>query len=312
MKKLKVTNLFPKEEKETWDIFAGKIESKIFRVPKLGKLINLVFATFILIFSVIPVFWVVIAAFDASNTLINQSLFPRIPSFENFALLLSNSEVPFLHWMYNSLIISLTTTCIVAILSAFSAYSFSRFRYRGKRSFSILLLVFQLFPNILAIVGLYLLLDSIGAIIPFLGLDTYGGLIMIYSSGATGFNMWIMKGYFDTIPIELDEAAKIDGASNIQIFLRIFLPLARPVIVTVAMLTFIATYGDFFLPRVLLTTPENFTLAIGLSKLVVGQYTTAWGIFAAGALLSCIPVLAIFSMFQKQITSGATLGAVKF
>ena len=314
MKIQKISSLLSSEREieSTWDIFSGRTSHGLKRLPSIRLIVKLVFANTILAFAVIPVLWVLSAAFDTSNSINNATLLPRNLSMKNFQLLLSNPDAPFLKWVTNSIVISVSTTIIVCTLSAFSAYSFSRFRYRGQRFFSTTILIFQLFPNILAIVALYLILSSIGEIIPFFGLNSLGGLILIYSSAGLGFNMWIMKGYFDTIPMELDEAARIDGASNIQIFFQIFLPLAKPVIYTVGMLTFIGTYGDFFLPRVMLNNSDNFTLAIGLTKLVVGQYTTQWGIFAAGALLGCIPVVIIFGLLQKNIVSGATLGAVKF
>jgi len=263
-------------------------------------------------FAVFPVVWITSAAFSASNTLINQRLIPAQFSVRNFHKLLSSPEHPFALWMWNSVKISGLTTLIVVSLTALAAYSFSRFDYRGRRAVLISLLVSQLFPNLLAIVALFLLLNQVGELVPFLGLDSSGGLILIYSSGALGFNMWLMKGYFDAIPKELDESARLDGANDVQVLWYIILPLVRPILVIVGLLTFIGTYSDFLLPRIMLSKPHNFTLALGLSNLISGAYTTEWGTFAAGALIGALPILILFLFLQRQLVGGLSAGATKF
>jgi ABC-type maltose transport system permease subunit len=278
----------------------------------LGALASLPPAILLAVFAIFPVAWIVSAAFSASNTLINKQLIPKQFSFVNFRRLLTDDDHPFALWMWNSIKISSITTIIVVALTALAAYSFSRFDYRGRRGVLVGLLVSQLFPNLLAIVALFLLLNQIGDLVPMFGLDSSGGLILIYSSGALGFNMWLMKGYFDAIPKELDESAQLDGASDLQVLWYIILPLVRPILVIVGLLTFIGTYSDFLLPRVMLNKPDHFTLALGLSNLISGAYTTAWGIFAAGALIGAIPILVLFLFLQRQLVSGLSVGAIKF
>lgn len=278
----------------------------------IGGLTSLPAALAIAFFAIFPVAWIVSAAFSASNTLINQKLIPAQFSFVNFKRLLTDDDHPFGLWMWNSIKISGITTIIVITFTALAAYSFSRFDYRGRRGVLIGLLVSQLFPNLLAIVALFLLLNQIGDLVPLFGLDSSGGLILIYSSGALGFNMWLMKGYFDAIPKELDESAQLDGATDLQVLWYIILPLVRPILVIVGLLTFIGTYSDFLLPRVMLNKPDHFTLALGLSNLISGAYTTAWGTFAAGALIGAVPILVLFLFLQRQLVGGLSVGAIKF
>ena len=134
---------------------------------------------------------------------------------------------------------------------------------------------------------------------------------MIYSGGALGFNTWLMKGYFDTIPRELDESAMVDGATPTQTFLRIILPLIRPILIVIAILTFIGTYSDFLIARVMLKSSETYTFAVGLSLFIDGQYGTQWGIFAAAVLIGALPIVILFLLVQGQISGGLTSGAVK-
>lgn len=282
---------------------------------KTGRLVGVLAslpAILLSLFALFPVLWIVSAAFSASNTLINHELVPKQFSFVNFKRLLTDDSHPFGLWMWNSIKISSLTTIIVVTLTALAAYSFSRFDYRGRRAVLVALLVSQLFPNLLAIVALFLLLNQIGGLVPMFGLDSAGGLILIYSSGALGFNMWLMKGYFDAIPKELDESARLDGATDMQVLWYIILPLVRPILVIVGLLTFIGTYSDFLLPRVMLNKPDHFTLALGLSNLISGAYTTAWGTFAAGALIGAIPILVLFLFLQRQLVGGLSVGAIKF
>jgi len=160
-------------------------------------------------------------------------------------------------------------------------------------------------------VALFLIMQQIGKYIPGMGLDSHGGLILVYLGGVLGGNVWLMKGFFDSIPRDLDESAMIDGASHWQVFWYVILPLARPILVVIGILTFIGTYGDVILARVLLKSAEQYTLAIGLWNFIEGWYTVKWGLFSAGALMGAIPILAIFYLVQDLIVSGLTRGAVR-
>lgn len=217
------------------------------------------------IYALYPIAWVLSAALDPANSLVNQNLIPQRATLDNFTRLINNPRHPFVLWLWNSVKVSGISALIIVALTALAAYAFSRLRYRGRRIGLLAILLVQLFPNTLALVALFLLLKQIGEFLPGLGLNTHGGLILIYSGGALGFNTWLMKGYFDTIPRELDEAALIDGATHFQVFYTILLPLVRPILAVIGILSFIGTYSDFLLARVMLKSSENYTLAVGMT-----------------------------------------------
>jgi ABC-type maltose transport system permease subunit len=163
----------------------------------------------------------------------------------------------------------------------------------------------------LAAVSIYLLVLSIGRLIPALGLNTHAGLIMVYLGGAMGVNAWLMKGYLDTIPTSLEESAMIDGASPFQAFYMIILPLARPILAVVFMLQFIGTYSELILASVLISSTEKYTLAVGLQLFIQDQYASRWGVFAAASVLGALPIVLLFLFLQKHLVTGLTSGAVK-
>ncbi|PZR96612.1 MAG: maltose ABC transporter permease [Candidatus Chloroheliales bacterium] len=275
--------------------------------------IKLLVALLAAVFSLYPLLWIVSAALSPSNSLVNQTLVPPGATLDNFVRLWTDPQHPFLLWLWNSILVSAITAIIVVSLCALGAYAFSRFRWRGRRTGLLAILLVQLFPNILAITSLFLLLQQIGKIpgLGWLGLNTHGGLILIYSAGALGFNTWLMKGFFDSIPRELDESAKIDGASQFQAFRYVILPLARPILATMAILSIIGTYADFLVARVMLRSSDEYTLAVGLTLFIRGQYEREWGVFAAAALVGALPVVLIFLVLQRQLIGGLARGAVK-
>jgi ABC-type maltose transport system permease subunit len=150
-----------------------------------------------------------------------------------------------------------------------------------------------------------------GVLIPALGLNTHAGLIMVYLGGSMGINIWLMKGYLDTIPRAIDESGMVDGATHFQIFWSLLLPLLRPILVVIGILSFIGTYGDFLLARILLTDTDKYTVMVGLQLFTAGQFDQKWGVFAAGALLGALPIMIIYLSLQDQIAGGLTTGAVK-
>lgn len=295
----------------------AKINFRGFRSARQSERFNLFLKLLIAIlaalFALYPVAWIFSAALSPSNSLVNSRLIPVGASAANFVRLWSDPRHPFLLWMWNSIKVSSLTSLITVSLCALAAYSFSRFRYRGRRSGLLAILLVQLFPNTLAIVALFLLLQQIGKVPGFawLGLNTLGGIILIYSGGALGFNTWLMKGFFDSIPKELDESALIDGASWMQAFVHVILPLVRPILAVIGILTFIGTYSDFLVARVMLKSAENYTLAVGMSLFIRGQYTREWGVFAAAALVGALPIVLIFLLLQRQLIGGLATGAVK-
>ena len=176
-------------------------------------------------------------------------------------------------------------------LGALAAYAFSRFRFRGRRLGMLFLLLIQMFPQPLAVTAIYLIVLRTGEVFSAIGLNTLLGLILVYLGGALGVNTWLLKGFFDTIPSELDESARVDGATPAQVFWGVVLPLAAPVLLVVGLFSFVATINEFLIASVLLATPEKFTLPLGLRQFIDQQYSEHWGPFAAGVLLAAIPVV---------------------
>jgi len=262
-----------------------------------------------LAFALYPVIWVVSAAFNPSGSLSGQQLVPDRPSTENFTNLIT--DFPFLTWFWNTMWISGSASLLTVLLCALSAYPFSRMRFRGRRPGLFGLLMVQMFPQLLAITALFVLVVSLGQVNPAFGLDSRFTLLLIYLGGALGLNTWLIKGFFDTIPKELDESARVDGASHVQIFFRIILPLAAPILAVIGLLAFITTLNDYFIASVILRSEENFTLAVGLQRFIQDQYGQRWGQFAAGALMGGLPVVLLFTFLQRYLVAGLTTGAVK-
>jgi arabinogalactan oligomer/maltooligosaccharide transport system permease protein len=184
-------------------------------------------------------------------------------------------------------------------------------RFRGRRVGLLSLLLVQMFPQLLGVVAIYLLLYSIGEVFPILGLGSQLALIMVYLGGALGVNTYLMYGFFNTVPISIDEAAKIDGASHSQIFFGIILRLVTPVLAVIGLLSFVATMGEFVIASVVLQSPKSQTLAVGLYQFVTNETSKNWTLFAAGAVLAAIPVVALFLFLEKYIVGGLISGAVK-
>lgn len=277
---------------------------------RIGVIVKLLVVLLGVIFALFPVMYVLSASLNPSNTLVGLGLIPRDITFDNFARLFNSPLHPWPRWILNSVIVAGTTATIVTSLTALAAYAFSRLRFRFRRQGLIALVIVQLFPNMLAFVALFLLLDALKEVVPLIGLNSLGGLILIYSGGALGFNTWLMKGYFDTLPVDLDESAMVDGATHVQAFWYIILPLVRPILAVIGILTFISAYADFLLARVMLSSTENYTLAVGMT-LFVREYQLEWGTFAAAALVGALPVLLLFLIFQRQLIGGLAQGGVK-
>jgi len=192
-----------------------------------------------------------------------------------------------------------------------TAFSFSRFRFRGRRHLLLGILIVQVFPSLLAMVALFSLLQQIGQYIPLIGLNQLGGLIFLYLGGAIGINVWLMKGFFDSVPREIDEAGMVEGATHWQIFWKLLFPLVRPILIVIMILTFFGTFGDWLLPRLMIQDSDKYTLMLGLQQFIVNDYGNNWGVFAAGAVLGAIPQVAVFIILQDYIVGGLTAGAVK-
>lgn len=276
-----------------------------------GIAIRMIILVLACAFALYPILIVIGASFDPRNTLVGARIIPLNPTLDNYEQLFTGSQTPIVRWLLNSIFVSTVSTVIVLSLTTLAAYSLSRFRYRGRQTTLLATLVIQVFPTVAALVAFYLLLDQVGDIIPFLGLNSLGGLILLYCGGALGTNAFLMKGYFDTIPRELDESAKVDGASEWTTFYRIILPLIRPILAVIGILTFIGTFNDYLLPRVFLRDNQVYTLAVGLSTFIGNNFALNWGIFAAGALIGAVPIAITVVLLQTQFIGGLSSGAVK-
>lgn len=269
-------------------------------------------AVAVLVFALIPILYVVSAAFNPNGTLSTTSLLPSSLGLDSFERLFSEPNVPFWRWFGNSLTIAVPAAFISLLVSSLAAYAFSRFRFAGRRPMLLFLLLIQMFPAFLAVVALYLIFGSIGDFYPVAGLNSKLGLMLVYMGGALGVSTWLMKGFFDTIPKELDEAATIDGAGHAQIFFGMILPLAAPIIAISGILAFVGTINDFILASLFLTDREEMTLAVGLKTLVADNSPASYfGLFAAGTLITSVLTVTVFMSLQRYIVSGLTGGAVK-
>jgi len=269
-------------------------------------------AVLALVWALFPIVFLVSAALNPAGSLDTSELLPKAFSLSNFEALFNDSARPYGTWYRNSMIIALVGSSGAVFIGACAAYSFSRMRFQGRRPGLLALLLLQMFPALLTFVALYITFAKVGDVLPFIGLDTVWGLILVYLGGAMGANVWLLKGYFDTVPRELDEAAKVDGASHARIFFTIILRLVMPILVTVFMLSFIGLYGEFLLASIFLRDVDSQTLAVGLYSMTKGnERSRLFGQFAAGALLASLPVVLMYLGFQKQLVGGLTQGSVK-
>ncbi|MGA8978068.1 MAG: sugar ABC transporter permease [Pedococcus sp.] len=265
-----------------------------------------------LVWSLFPILFIVSAAFNPSGTLNTASLMPSGFSMINFDTLFSDPARPYASWYANSMIIAVVGSFGSVFIGACAAYAFSRMRFRGRRPGLLALLLLQMFPALLTFVALYITFAQVGDIFPFIGLNSVWALILIYLGGAMGANVWLLKGYFDTVPRELDEAAKVDGASHARIFFTMTLRLVTPILVTVFMLSFVGLFSEFLLASIFLRDVDSQTLGVGLYSMTRGnERNRLFGQFAAGALLASIPVVLLYLSFQRQLVGGLTQGSVK-
>ncbi|MGX1934331.1 sugar ABC transporter permease [Microbacterium resistens] len=264
-----------------------------------------------LVFSAFPLLYVLSASLNPGGTLLTAN--GLFTSFDPgaYVRLFQDPQRPYGAWFLNSMVIGLTTAVGTVILGALAAYSFSRMRFRGRRAGLLTLLLVQMFPQLLAFVAIFLLMSTISDIFPAIGLNTQIGLIMVYLGGALGVNTYLMYGFFNTVPAEIDEAAKIDGAGHARIFFTIILRLVAPILAVVGLLAFIGTMNDFVLASVILVDPDKQTLAVGLYHFVSEETSKNWSVFSAGAVLASILPMVLFLALQRYIVGGLTAGSVK-
>lgn len=277
---------------------------------KGSKFIRLLTSHSILIFMAViiiyPLLWTVGASFNPGNSLVSNSIIPENPTLDHYReLFAGNESLQYVHWYINSLKISIFTMIGSVISVSFTAYAFSRFRFKGRKNALTLFLLLQMIPQFSALIALFVLAQMLGM------MNSHWLLILLYIGGTIPMNTYLMKGYMDSIPMDLDESAKIDGASNTRIFLQIIMPLSRPMLAVVAMNGFTGPLGDFVMSSTILRTPESYTLPIGLYNLVNEVMGASYTTFAAGAILISIPIAIAFLVLQKHFVSGLTAGGTK-
>jgi len=255
--------------------------------------------------SIYPITRILSVALRPGNRLLSADLaiIPIGATLESFRIVFF--EKPFLSWIWNSLTITVATAIIGVILAATSAYAFSRYKFPGRSVGLIFLLTTQMIPAVMLLVPIYILAIKLGLV------GTYRGLVVAYAVTAIPFSIWILKGYYDTIPIDLEEAARIDGCSELQAFMKILLPLSTPALAIVFLFNFTTAWNDYLLARIMLGSKEDLlTWPLGLQRLQ-GQFVTQWGQFSAASILVAIPVMILFLYTSKYLISGLTLGSVK-
>ncbi|MCD6101564.1 MAG: sugar ABC transporter permease [Candidatus Cloacimonetes bacterium] len=271
--------------------------------PLQLALIYAIILIFVVI-SVYPILRVLTISLRPGDNLLNESLriIPKDATFDNYVKLFT--EQPFLIWIRNSLFVTLIVTVIGVVFASTAGYAFSRFNFPGRKIGLLSLLITQMFPATMLLLPLFIMLSKLHLI------NTFFGLIIMYSATALPFCIWLMKGYYDTIPFSLEESASIDGASKILVFWRIVLPLASPALVISALFSFMAAWNEYIVAAQVLWYENMFTIPLGL-KSFQGNMTTEWGMYAAAALIISIPVIILFVTLSKWLVSGLTLGSVK-
>jgi arabinogalactan oligomer/maltooligosaccharide transport system permease protein len=257
-------------------------------------------------FAIYPILWVVTLAFSAGglSSTTGAIPLPRDPSLENFRIVTGGGSGLFFAQLGNSLVVSLATAIVAVAIATPAAYALARFEFVGKKAGMGTLLATQMFPTVASAVPLYLLLEALHL------LDSRAGLVLVYATTSVPFAIFQLRGSFETIPVELEEAAMVDGATRAQAFLKVVLPAARPAIAVTALFAFMSAWNEFILAATLLSRETAFTLPVVLQRFV-GEHDAAWGPFAAGAMLVSIPVMALFYLAQRQLVGGLTAGGVK-
>jgi len=263
-----------------------------------------VFFVLLCFITLIPILYAFLLSVSSDSSAFgNGFLFPQSPTLKNYKAILV--EEPFLIWLKNSVVLSLGTMILAMGTSVTASYAFSRFRFRGRNEMLKLLLILNAFPQILSMFAIFRLFKNMNL------LNNYIGLILIYAGSMCIFSIWNMKGYFDTIPIEIEESARIDGGSSGQIIWKIVLPLARPSIIVTAVMVLIFVWNEYLFATTFLMKEENYNLAGGLYQLQANDYSRSWSLFSAAAILVSVPILILFFSIQKYMVSGLTTGGVK-
>ena len=249
-----------------------------------------------------PVVWIVMSSFSAGDSFFLSSLFPEKFSVEHYVTLFR--ETDFTVWVWNSLKFCVIVATIQLVITSLAAYAFARLRFIGRKYGLMSLLVLQVFPNSMAVAGYYILIYRFGLV------DSSLALIFVLAGGSA-YNIWLLKSYIDGLPVELDEAAMVDGANQFQVFYKIIIPLAMPQLAVIFLFSFIATYSEYVITSIFLQTPGKMTLALGLQSFISDQFAAHWTLFSAAAVISSLPIMIVFMCLQRFIQSGLVAGVVK-
>jgi multiple sugar transport system permease protein len=271
-------------------------------IGNLGRYLGLILFSLVLVF---PLLWMISTSFKPGNEIFTKipRWIPKQPTIENYRFMLLHTTYPV--YYLNTLKVSIITTVFALVISVFAGYSLSRFRFRGRGFLGVLIIAVQMFPYVLLVIPMFIVMRSLGLI------DTHLSLIIAYSTFALPFSTWMLKGYFDTISVSLEEAAIIDGCRRSQILFRIILPLSAPGLVAVAMFTFILGWREYIYALAFTRSEKLRLLTVGLA-LMQGQHgRISWGQIMSGAVLACIPAILVFTILQKYMVQGFTRGAVK-
>ncbi|MBQ4566332.1 MAG: ABC transporter permease subunit [Oscillospiraceae bacterium] len=255
--------------------------------------------------TLIPILYALSVSFSGQNSLLSSdfSFIPKDFTFENYKRVIFGEDI--LVWFKNTVLLAAVTVTLSLAVAVPAAYCFSRRRFRGRKTILKCLVLLNSFPALLSMFAIYRLLRPVGLV------NTGVGLILVYTGTMAVFSLWNTKGYFDTIPMEIEEAARMDGASDLQVVLRIVLPLAKPSIITTALQVLIYVWNEYIYATTFMTGEEKYTLAAGLNSLQATEMTGSWPVFAAASITVSVPVLIIFFLCQKYMTSGLTAGGVK-
>ena len=275
---------------------------------KVGLGISYAILTLWSLLIIVPLLIMVISSFNGNqqqNIIIDFKEFAF--SFKQFKILFTQTD--FLRWVVNTIFIAIATAVLTLLVVSYTGYVYSRFRFKGKRVSLMAIMLIQVIPAFAGIVAYYTMHQIIVSIFPFFTREMM--LVLIYAIGGVAGNTFILKGYIDSISTELDEAARMEGCSNMQVYSLIIFPIARPMLAIIALWSFIGPFMDYLLPAIMLTNPKNYTLAAGLFSLISDERTKLEPVFAAGGLLTAIPIVILFIVLQKQLVSGLTSGSVK-
>jgi len=273
-------------------------------LTKTGRFFAYLFLIIFTLFAIWPVLQVISISLRPGDRLLSKSLaiIPRDASLDSYVRLFTRE--PFLQWMLNSFLVSIIVTVVATALAATAGYAFSRYKFRGRDNAMVGLITTQMFPVTMLLLPLFILLIKIKAY------DNYLALIVAYSATALPFTIWQMKGFYDTIPYSLEEAAAIDGCTPVSVFWRIVLPLAAPALVITSLFSFMTAWSEYLVAAVLIQDQRLFTLPLGL-KMFQSNMEVAWGLYSAGAVMVSIPVVLLFMFLSRWLISGLTLGSVK-